>query len=119
MFPLRVACQSLLVVLWAISSLSTPAAAESFEFTDEFARFVPTCAGGCFVAFLESHYGSGPCEGSSSLSCLCAERGPTGFTVGEGAVQCVETESSIGLCRGGLAGDGKSARHLKGASDVR
>lgn len=70
-----------------------------FQLTDEILHFVPDCARECFLSFLEVNYEENPCDrGTTSLQCLCAARGASGFTIGEGVVQCLAAEKAIKFC---------------------
>lgn len=70
-----------------------------FQLTDEILHFVPECARECFLSFLDVNYEENPCTGGlTSLQCLCANRGASGFTIGEGLVQCIAAEKAIKFC---------------------
>ncbi|GAB0133480.1 hypothetical protein EsDP_00001887 [Epichloe bromicola] len=67
--------------------------------TLELSHFVPACAEDCFTSFLQANYGlERGREKIPSLQELCSTDGETGFTVGEGAVQCIAAEKSIDGC---------------------
>ncbi|EMT63525.1 hypothetical protein FOC4_g10013754 [Fusarium odoratissimum] len=66
--------------------------------SNEFSSFIPSCAGECFTSFLNVNYAQGVCTGKPLLDCLCSRRGASGFTLGEGAMQCISAERSIGYC---------------------
>ncbi|KAJ9421940.1 hypothetical protein QL093DRAFT_2081858 [Fusarium oxysporum] len=66
--------------------------------SNEFSSFIPSCAGECFASFLNVNYAQGVCTGKPLLDCLCSRRGASGFTLGEGAMQCISAERSIGYC---------------------
>ncbi|WKT44696.1 hypothetical protein QSH57_009549 [Fusarium oxysporum f. sp. vasinfectum] len=66
--------------------------------SNEFSSFIPSCAGECFASFLNVNYAPGVCTGKPLLDCLCSRRGASGFTLGEGAMQCISAERSIGYC---------------------
>ena len=110
----RVAIKPLLCLfLWSTTNaVQTVSARGDFEFSRELAQFVPECASNCFVAFLNSHFGQASCN-ESTLDCLCPGRGAGGFTVGEGAVQCVEAEQQVGLCRDEGLGAGMCTPSLR------
>ncbi|KAM0510239.1 hypothetical protein ACHAP6_001984 [Verticillium nonalfalfae] len=86
---------------WTFALFSIAIAADQFRFTGHLARFVPNCASGCLVSFLNDNFAETSCDTTTSLECLCAETGTSGFTIGEGAVQCIEAEQSIGSCAAG------------------
>ncbi|KAL4725316.1 hypothetical protein ACLX1H_007463 [Fusarium chlamydosporum] len=65
---------------------------------NEFSSFIPSCAAECFASFLNVNYVLDACTGRPLLDCLCSRRGSLGFTLGEGAMQCVSAERSIGFC---------------------
>ncbi|KAM0432441.1 hypothetical protein ACHAPT_004985 [Fusarium lateritium] len=64
----------------------------------EVGRFIPSCAEECLVSFLSVNYASTGCAGSLSMDCMCSRIGATGFTLGEGAMQCISAERSVGYC---------------------
>lgn len=83
----------LLICFHAATSVSC------FQLTDEISQFVPECSRECFLSFLDVNYEVNPCTGSfTSLQCLCANRGASGFTIGEGLVQCIAAEKAIQFC---------------------
>ncbi|EGY13465.1 uncharacterized protein VDAG_00147 [Verticillium dahliae VdLs.17] len=88
-------------LFWTFALFSIAIAADQFKFTGHLARFVPNCASGCLVSFLNDNFAETSCDTTTSLECLCAETGTSGFTIGEGAVQCIEAEQSIGSCAAG------------------
>ncbi|KAG6008989.1 hypothetical protein E4U21_003541 [Claviceps maximensis] len=66
--------------------------------TLELSSFVPVCAEDCFISFLQATFGLERGQRIPSLQELCSTEGKTGFTVGEGAVQCIAAERSIDGC---------------------
>ncbi|OHE92956.1 hypothetical protein CORC01_11749 [Colletotrichum orchidophilum] len=88
-------------ILWTLSlTLSASlTAATSFNLSSEITRFVPTCARECFRSHLSANYDINTCGSAPSLQCLCANVGFSGLTIGEGALQCIVAEKSIGFCR--------------------
>lgn len=80
-----------------------------FQLTDEILSFVPDCAKDCFLSFLDTNYEEDPCHGTTSLQCLCANLGASGFTIGEGLVQCIAAEKAIKFCSAAEA-NGESGR---------
>ncbi|KAG6267131.1 hypothetical protein E4U48_005173 [Claviceps purpurea] len=66
--------------------------------TLELSAYVPPCAEGCFISFLQASIGLRRGQRIPSLQELCSADGKTGFTVGEGAVQCIAAERSIDGC---------------------
>ncbi|KAK2000253.1 hypothetical protein LX36DRAFT_668845 [Colletotrichum falcatum] len=88
-------------LVWTLSLiLSTPfTTATSFNLSSEITRFVPSCARECFRSHLSANYALTTCGAAPSLQCLCANVGFSGLTIGEGAVQCIVAEKSIGFCR--------------------
>jgi hypothetical protein len=65
---------------------------------NDFSRLIPSCAEECFASFLNVNYVLDSCTGRPLLDCLCSRRGASGFTLGEGAMQCISAERSIGFC---------------------
>ncbi|OHW97111.1 CFEM domain-containing protein [Colletotrichum incanum] len=88
-------------LLWTLSlTLSASfTAATSFNLSSEITRLVPSCARECFRSHLSANYALTTCGSAPSLQCLCANVGFSGLTIGEGAVQCIVAEKSIGFCR--------------------
>ncbi|GKT45128.1 uncharacterized protein ColSpa_05309 [Colletotrichum spaethianum] len=88
-------------LLWTLSlTLSASfTTATSFNLSSEITRFVPLCARECFRSHLSANYALTTCGSAPSLQCLCANVGFSGLTIGEGAVQCIVAEKSIGFCR--------------------
>lgn len=74
--------------------------ATNFSLTNELTNFIPSCAQECFISFLDANFQSSGCSSSPSLDCLCSHNTTTGYTIGEGAVQCILGEASTGLCKG-------------------
>lgn len=112
MSQFRVAFRALLrLLLWSIALTSITSAQNVFEFSPELGRFLPECASNCFVSFLNSHFSQISCD-ESTLECLCTRRGAGGFTIGEGAVQCIEAEQQIGLCRSEAIRSGRDSQAL-------
>ncbi|KAL8419059.1 hypothetical protein RB594_002313 [Gaeumannomyces avenae] len=93
---------SLLLSLWASAPTLVRAADASATAPEAAAanKFVPTCAGGCYQAFIENNRFLDACGASPSLECLCVRYGSTGATFGEGAVQCMAAEMNGGHCTG-------------------
>lgn len=76
---------------------------------------IPSCAQVCFESFVQNNWPS-VCSDTPSLDCLCENESASSYTIGEGAVQCIMSEASIGFCKG----DDSSSRHFSvfnGSSD--
>ena len=80
------------------------ARASSVTLSNDITSSVPACALQCFESFIDVNYTPGTCGSSPSLQCLCAYNGSQGFTLGEGAVQCLIAEDKQGGCQGDDAG---------------
>ncbi|KJZ71332.1 hypothetical protein HIM_09268 [Hirsutella minnesotensis 3608] len=82
----------------ALTVLCTGAAHSALVLPDDISPFVPACAQGCFLSFLAFNYGTRGHDGEvvPPLAWLCSTRGD--YTVGEGAVQCLTAEKSVGSC---------------------
>lgn len=65
---------------------------------DGISDFVPDCAARCFRSFLDVNYQGTRCGSRESLRCFCTTQGNTGFTLGEGALQCIAVEGRFGGC---------------------
>ena len=76
----------------------------SISFPRQLSRVVPECADICVQSFLKVSYEGSRCGSSPSLRCLCSSRGNTGFTLGEGAVQCISAERRFGTCSSLIVG---------------
>lgn len=100
--PLRMAFNPLRrFAIWAATA--TCAGAASSTLPSEITEFVPSCALDCFQSFVSNNYNASVCGTSPSLPCLCQKTGTSGFTVGEGAVQCLVAEINRNSCQGGDA----------------
>lgn len=88
------------VLLWTIVFSRAVAAAGFYNLSSETMTYIPACARDCFISFLSVNYGPSVCGTNPTLQCLCSREGVSGFTVGEGAVQCIVAENSIGFCQG-------------------
>lgn len=72
--------------------------AHSYDSTDV-ASIVPVCARPCFESFIDVNFPGIDCGGAdSALECVCQPTGASGFTVGEGAVQCLLAAASTEIC---------------------
>lgn len=87
---------SLILLTLAFSTYATAA----FTLTPELTKFVPTCAQACFISFLDLNFDTATCGTAPTLDCLCSQNTTTGYTVGEGAVQCILSEDNVGFCKG-------------------
>ncbi|KAK2615455.1 hypothetical protein N8I77_002206 [Diaporthe amygdali] len=112
LFP-RMAVRRSRLLLWAtmiplFAATATETAAVSstgeFDLGSDFTAFIPSCAVSCFQSFLEVNFETDLCGSSPTLQCLCSHTGSTGYTIGEGAVQCIVAENSIRACEGMSAG---------------
>ncbi|KAI1380960.1 hypothetical protein F4677DRAFT_205841 [Hypoxylon crocopeplum] len=72
--------------------------AAGIELGDDITTFVPTCAQSCLVSFIAGNYPSSDCTSNPTLQCLCAERSNSGYTLGEGALQCISAEEQRSVC---------------------
>ncbi|KAF7563011.1 hypothetical protein G7046_g1102 [Stylonectria norvegica] len=75
----------------------------------DISNFVPSCAEDCFISFLNVNYGTTKCGTNPSMQCLCSHLGPSDLTLGEGAVQCIAAERTVGFCSD-IEASGKSLR---------
>lgn len=97
MFRCRMASRPFsFVPSWLIFCVTAVLAATNVP--NEFSSFIPSCAAECFASFLNVNYVLDTCTGRHLLDCLCPRIGALGFTLGEGAMQCISAERSIGLC---------------------
>ncbi|KAH7148649.1 hypothetical protein EDB81DRAFT_469889 [Dactylonectria macrodidyma] len=98
MFPYRMAKRpSFFASLW-LSTLLYTTATLAYNLSTAISNFIPSCAEDCFNSFLYVSYGTSRCMPDPTLQCLCSRVGAGGFTLGEGALQCIIAEKSIGFC---------------------
>ncbi|KAL3422608.1 hypothetical protein PVAG01_06764 [Phlyctema vagabunda] len=71
----------------------------TFSLSSEFSEFIPTCAEACFISFIDSNFPSKLCSNTPTLDCLCSNNSTSGYTVGEGAVQCILSQDQLGTCK--------------------
>lgn len=72
---------------------------------DDVAAFIPACAEECVRSFLSVNYANGDdADADLSLGYVCANRGRSGYTIAEGALQCLTGEKQVGFCTGVDAG---------------
>lgn len=50
---------------------------------------IPTCAQSCFEDFIASSFPTSTCPDQQDIVCLCTSDSCSGYTLGEGAIQCV------------------------------
>ena len=99
---------SLLLLIYAVSINAD----STYTLTPEVTNFIPTCAQTCFISFLDSNFDTSTCGTTPTLDCLCSHNTTTGYTVGEGGVQCIISEDNIGFCKGN---DAQSTLHSSSA----
>ena len=59
---------------------------------------LPQCARECFSSFLVANFAGAHCSSDSALQCVCERTGESGFTAGEGALQCLAAAKTAGIC---------------------
>jgi hypothetical protein len=72
----------------------------TISLSPDLTKFIPDCAQQCFKSYLDSNYPGTICGDTPTLDCLCSSNSISGYTVGEGAVQCIVSEDRIGFCTG-------------------
>ncbi|KAI0838770.1 hypothetical protein F5Y06DRAFT_43959 [Hypoxylon sp. FL0890] len=82
-------------LVWIIISVGFAA---GIELGDDIENFVPTCAQSCLKSFIIGNYPSSDCTANPTLQCLCSEQSNSGYTLGEGALQCITVEEQRGGC---------------------
>lgn len=95
-----------LLRLLLIGTLVSIAGANDVELSSEVSTFIPSCAQGCFKAFVQDNYPTSTCGTSASLQCLCSHESAANLTVGEAAAECIGGSFFFGIC---TADDGKQA----------
>lgn len=100
-------CWPSLILLISGFSIHANAASSNanYTLTPELTNFIPTCAQECFLSFLDANFPTGTCATKPTLDCLCSTNSTSGYTIGEGAVQCIISEINIGFCQGSSAKD--------------
>ncbi|POR34637.1 Uncharacterized protein TPAR_05162, partial [Tolypocladium paradoxum] len=98
MFPDRMARKPSAYGLPPLVILSYVVTALAIRLPDEVSRLIPGCAQECFISFLVLVYGTDDDGEIPSLDYLCSNYGDSEFTIGEGAVQCLVAEKSVGSC---------------------
>lgn len=69
----------------------------------EVEAFIPSCAQVCFESFVSSNFPESVCGTTPTLDCLCSSNSTSGYTIGEGAVQCIVSEENVSFCTGNNA----------------
>ncbi|OAA58247.1 hypothetical protein ISF_06786 [Cordyceps fumosorosea ARSEF 2679] len=99
---------------WAISVTDVAADVPS-DLRDGVTESVPTCAAICLASFLQVNYARGDdSDRYLTLDFVCAHRGRSGFTISEGALQCLAAEQSVGFC----GDDASGAAATSKANDI-
>jgi hypothetical protein len=97
---------SILVLLYALPSILVSAQSSSsgtYSFSNDVTDFIPSCAQTCFSSFVQANYPISVCSSTPSLDCLCSHNSTSGYTIGEGALQCIISEDNVGFCQGNNA----------------
>ncbi|RDW62593.1 hypothetical protein BP5796_10895 [Coleophoma crateriformis] len=91
-----------LLLLYAVpaSVTSTSANITNISLSPELTNFIPSCAQACFISFIEAEFPISARSTSPTLDYLCSHNTTSGYTIGEGAVQCILSEDQIGFCTG-------------------
>ena len=95
---------SILVLLYAFPSTRLVSAQSSssgaYTFSNDITAFIPSCAQTCFSSFVQANFPISVCSSTPSLDCLCSHNSTSGYTIGEGALQCIISEDNVGFCQG-------------------
>ncbi|KAI1091014.1 hypothetical protein F5B19DRAFT_484165 [Rostrohypoxylon terebratum] len=78
--------------------------AAAVELGDDIQTYVPICAQPCLESFIQSNFPSSQCTSNPTLDCLCAAKSSSGYTLGEGALQCISVETQRGVCNETVTG---------------
>ncbi|KAI1805127.1 hypothetical protein F4811DRAFT_233228 [Daldinia bambusicola] len=98
------------LLIWIALSTSVAAGA---ELGNDILGLVPTCAQPCLESFVVANYPSTDCTQNPTLQCMCSEQSLSGYTIGEGALQCISTEAQRGICgKNDIAGTVKRDAYL-------
>ncbi|KAI9643845.1 hypothetical protein NHQ30_007196 [Ciborinia camelliae] len=87
---------SLLLLIYAFSTCVNA----ELSIPSQVTSFIPTCAQVCFESFIQDNFPASVCGDTPTLNCLCENGSKSTYTVGEGAVQCIISEASVGFCNG-------------------
>ncbi|ESZ93787.1 hypothetical protein SBOR_5843 [Sclerotinia borealis F-4128] len=87
---------SLLLLIYVFSTYVNA----DFSLPSEVTSFIPACAQICFESFIQDNYPTSVCGDTPTLDCICENGSKSTYTVGEGAVQCIMSEASVGFCNG-------------------
>ena len=66
----------------------------TFQLLPPIGNVIPSCAQSCLASFISDGYSSSVCPDLSDLFCLCSHYDNGGFTLGEGALSCVNLSCS-------------------------
>jgi hypothetical protein len=92
--PLRLTSLNLVTLLLHVH----PAVATS-SLRNDISAFVPACAIDCVFSFLNVNYDTKTLNcGDTALDSICATSSLSGFTLGEGVMQCMTAEKSVDSC---------------------
>ena len=83
----------LIYFLLAPSTWAGPPSTESL--TPRLQQTVPACAQTCLEFFVAENFPGAVCGPPPNIDCLCTTASTSGFTVGEGALQCLEASCQI------------------------
>ncbi|KAI1459165.1 hypothetical protein F4805DRAFT_455943 [Annulohypoxylon moriforme] len=89
------------VLVWTTILVGVTAAV---ELGDDIQNFVPTCAQPCLESFIQGNFPSSGCTSNPTLECLCTTTSSSGYTLGEGALQCISAEVQRGVCNENVTG---------------
>ncbi|OTB00659.1 hypothetical protein M426DRAFT_233523 [Hypoxylon sp. CI-4A] len=89
------------VLVWIMVLIGSTAAV---ELGDDIKTLVPTCAQSCLDTFIKDNYPVTDCTSNPSLDCICSEQSNSGYTIGEGALECISAEVQSGRCDDNVAG---------------
>lgn len=83
-----------------MSLVGAQSSSEISSLPSDTSDFVPSCALPCLLSFAQANYAATVCSTTPSLDCLCSNKGDSGFTFGEGALQCIISCPVAGPCQG-------------------
>ncbi|KAH9906778.1 hypothetical protein F4778DRAFT_595872 [Xylariomycetidae sp. FL2044] len=110
---LKLLLHQLLIWTWISITL-----ASNIVLGGDISALVPACATDCLQVFIENNYASTSCIDDASLDCLCTTENPSGFTIGEGAVQCIALSERNGSCNSNDVGSDATSKALDMCSSV-
>lgn len=106
LIPLTIVTLLQLPTVFAASGTAAIGKTLPSRLRDDLSAVIPACAETCLLSFVDVNYAKleDDYDADLSLEYVCAYRGRSGYTIGEGALQCLTGEKEIGFCNAVEAG---------------